>query len=240
MVTLTVRNCVGADLPATLGEMVKAFASCTRSIRRTSGFAVTALRKVECTYNVHEDTYHPHYHVIINGKEQAELLRNLWLRRFSDRTELAGQDVRPCGEGSLQELFKYFTKLTTKTKDKKKRPMPIDALHTIFKAMRGRRVWQPCGFTLPKEIEEAIEGEEIEVTGTEAFKRPEDEVYWQWDQEVSDWVDSQTGETLSEYVPSDGFRAFVESIGEASTHNLPGAVMAVSEHQSDSGPPLLW
>lgn len=212
MVTLTVRNCGADDLSSTLDAMVKTFASCSRSIRRTAGIALTAVRKLECTFNIRENSYHPHYHVIVDGKAQADLLRDLWLRRFPDCTEEAGQDVRPCGDGSLQELFKYFTKLTTKTKDKHKRLIPIEALHVIFRAMRGRRVWQPIGFVLPKEVEAAIESEVIEVEGSQAFKRDNDQIYWEWDQELSDWIDRGTGELLSEYVPSDRFRSFVESM----------------------------
>jgi hypothetical protein len=236
MVTLTLRNCGANDLSTTLGEMVKGFASCVRSVRRTHGLAVTALRKVECTYNIRESTYHPHYHVIIDGREQAELLRDLWLRRFRGRAELVGQDVKLCGEGSLQELFKYFTKLTTQTRTKKGRQaMPVEALHAIFSAMRGRRVWQSCGFTLSKEVEEAIEGGVIEVAEDEVFEQPEDLVLWEWEQEYADWIDLQTGARLSGYVPSGRFRAFVESIRDRSTVNRDGAVMAVSEYQGDGG-----
>jgi hypothetical protein len=88
-------------------------------------------------------------------------------------------------------------------------------LDTIFQAMRGRRVWQPVGFTLPKDVADSIEGEELEVSGTQAFKRKEDDVYWEWDQGLNDWLDRETGELLSEYEPGAGFRAFVASIDQA-------------------------
>lgn len=215
LVTLTVRNCSAEELSATIDAMMKAFTSCKRSMVRTHGFEVMAVRKLECTYNTGRNDYHPHFHILINGRQQAELLRELWLSRFPTRAEASGQDVRPANDGALLELFKYFCKLMTRTGKKGERGMiPATALDTIFQAMRGRRVWQPCGFRLAKEDEQAIEGESLEVSGTAAWKRLDERVYWQWDQEVSDWIDTETGETLSEYEPGAGYRSLVASIDD--------------------------
>lgn len=214
MVTLTVRNCTGDELRTTIRGMLETFTSCKRAIRRTGGVPFRAVRKLECTYSLERRDYHPHLHVIVEGREAAEMLRALWLRRLPAVAESGGQDVRPCDTTALLELFKYFTKLTTKVGRKgARRVAPLAALDTIFQAMKGRRVWQPVGFTLPKEIEEAIEGEEIEVAGTRAFKREVERVYWQWVQEVADWIDQETGEALAEYTPGEGYVQFVESIG---------------------------
>jgi hypothetical protein len=152
----------------------------------------------------------------VEGREQAELLRSLWLKRYPMLATAEAQNVVPCNEGTLVELFKYFTKLTTKTVDGK-RIIPVVELDTIFRAMRGRRVWQPMGFRLPKEVEEAIETEAIEVDGSDAVKRIEETVHWQWSQQMADWVDRETGECLSEYEPGEGFRSFVESVAGGST-----------------------
>jgi hypothetical protein len=217
MVTLTIRNCAGEDLASTLDAMVKTFASCARAVRRTHGLPFTALRKLECTYSVERGDYHPHYHVIVEGKEQGELLRALWLRRFVGRAEPSGQDVRPCDVGSLGELFKYATKLITKTKGKERGVMPVAALHVIFGAMRGRRVWQSIGFVLPAGVEEEIESEEIVLAGTPAFKRVDETVFWEWNQQAFDWIDRETGEYLSEYVPEERYQAFIEAMARGST-----------------------
>ncbi len=217
LVTLTVRNCSGDELGTTLNAMVKAFASCARSIRRTHGLEFRGMRKLECTYNARRDDYHPHYHVFVEGVEQAELLRALWLRRFAGSAELKGQDVRPCDSGSLHELFKYATKLVTKTKGKNCEPIPVAALHIIFGAMRGRRIWQPVGFTLPPGVEDAIEGEEIKAITSPAFKRVDERVYWQWSQGDFDWKDQETGQFLSDYVPAERYQAFIEAMARGST-----------------------
>lgn len=214
MVTLTIRNCSADVLPATIARMMKGATSVARSIKRTEKLPFVAVRKLECTYNSQRKDYHPHFHMIVNGRAQAELVREKWLRRFPSETTASAQDVRACDPGGLAELFKYFTKLATKTDDGRRCVVPVVALDTIFCAMRGRRVWQPVGFTLPKEVEEQIEGDELDVDGSEAFKRDTELIYWQWDQELKDWVDIETGEVLSEYVPSEAFEAFIATISE--------------------------
>ena len=212
LVTLTVRNCKGEDLAGTLDRMREVFQSCRRAIVRTHQLPFVGLRKLECTYNHVRDDYHPHFHVIVEGAEQAELLRSLWLRRWKGQAERWGQDVRPCDETALREVFKYFTKLATKVDGVRKMSIPPAALDTIFQAMRRRRVWQSIGFILPKEVEESIEADELVVTGTPAWRRPAERIYWEWDQGASDWFDRETGEALSEYQPGAAFRRFVESI----------------------------
>ena len=212
-VTLTLRNCSAEDLPATLDRMMAVITSCKRAIVRTHGLTFVALRKIEVTENGHD--FHPHSHLIVNGKAQAELLRSLWMQRLPDETDAKGQDVRPCDEGSLREALKYSAKMATKKRGKERRSVNggVEALDVIFRALRGRRIIQPIGFKLSAAATEAIEGEKLELRGSEAFKRPDDDVTWIWQQGVYDWIDPDTGECYSEYEPSDEFIAFIESIG---------------------------
>jgi hypothetical protein len=214
-VTLTLRTVTAEELPERIESMLKVVKGIGRSIRETHKLPFQAIRKLEVTSRP-GGLYHPHLHLVVEGREQAELLRSLWLKRYPMLATAEAQDVAPCNEGTLVELFKYFTKLTTKTVDGK-RIIPVVELDTIFRAMRGRRVWQPMGFRLPKEIEEAIETEAIEVDASDAVKRIEETVDWQWSQQVADWVDRETGECLSEYEPGGGFRSFVESVAGGST-----------------------
>lgn len=225
LVTLTVPNCSGEDLAGTIAEMLKVFTSCKRAIQRAGG-ALVAVRKTECTYNRQRGDYHPHFHVLVCGREAAEGLRRLWVDRWKGAAVWDAQDVRPCDRGGVLELFKYFTKLLTPAvKGSRRGVMPVEALDTIFRAMRGRRVWQSVGFTLPKELEEEIEGETLEVTGSAAFKRETERVFWEWHQELADWVDSETGESLSEYEPTESYRKLVEGIGG----EVAGSVVAVDD-----------
>jgi len=222
LVTLTVPNCGADELAGTMKLMLHRFTLCKRAMKR-AGFVLVAVRKLECTYNHRRADYHPHLHVIVDGREEADELRRLWLYYWAGTTAGA-QDVRPCDDGALVELFKYFTKLVAPGAGGKRGIMPLHALDVIFRAMKGRRVWQPVGFRLSREVEESIEGEELEVAGTAAFKRQEERVYWDWCRELADWIDHETGEALSEYEPSRRYMDLVESIGERA-----GAVEAVDD-----------
>lgn len=62
--TLTVKNCYSEDLKSTLDLMTKAFNGMTR--RKAFKQAVKGyFRSLEITYNKENDTYHPHFHMIL-------------------------------------------------------------------------------------------------------------------------------------------------------------------------------
>ncbi len=205
-VTLTVRNVPGDQLSQTLDAMVKTSAVIRRAISRTDGLSFEALRKLECTHNYHRDDYHPHYHLIVNGKAQALALRDRWLAAWGDKADAQAQDVRPCTPGSALELFKYATKLASSSGGRKQYMSP-EALDVIFLSLRGRRIWQPVGFTAPATVDEEAE---IGTDGTtEALSPAADGVEWEWIQDQHDWVDTRTGELLTEYTPNRAAESFV-------------------------------
>jgi hypothetical protein len=209
-VTLTLRTVPAAELDRTLDEMLAAFTTVKRAITRTDALAFKALRKLECTYNRETDEYHPHFHVTVEGERAAAQLVARWLAHFGERAEEWCQNIRPADDdASLPEMFKYFTKLVTKS-----RMMPPAALDVIFRSMRGRRVYQPVGFTLPAELPDD-EGELPTDAGTAAISRPAEQILWTWEQSASDWIDRETGECLTGYQPSEKFRQLVESIDSA-------------------------
>ena len=62
--TLTVKNCYGEDLRDTLDLMTKAFNGMTR--RKAFKQAIKGyFRSLEITYNKKDNTYHPHFHMIL-------------------------------------------------------------------------------------------------------------------------------------------------------------------------------
>ncbi len=62
--TLTVKNCYGEDLRDTLDLMTKSFNGMTR--RKSFKQAVKGyFRSLEITYNKKDNTYHPHFHMIL-------------------------------------------------------------------------------------------------------------------------------------------------------------------------------
>jgi hypothetical protein len=116
----------------------------------------------------------------------------------------------------LREVFKYFTKLLTKTRGKKNErgtsaPMPPAALDVIFRAMKGLRVYQPAGFKgVPDARDENAEIAPEEATT--ATTRRDETISWDWNQKAADWVDASTGECLSGYEPEERFRALVGAL----------------------------
>lgn len=195
-VTLTIPNVQGDRLGEAIDLVLRAVPQMSRAIKRTDGMPFRALRKLECTFNFHRGDYHPHLHLIVDGRVQAEALVRRWLELFP-RARRVAQDIRPCGDGDTKELFKYFTKLVTKASDGAATPMPVVALDVIFTAMQGRRVYQPVGFSvtaLPGQAEEAPIG----LAGrTEAPSRIGDSIEWSWSQLLADWVDFRTGDFLT-------------------------------------------
>jgi hypothetical protein len=206
-VTLTVRNVPADELRPKIAQMLAAFTAAKRAIKRTDGLEFVGLRKLECTYNAEHDEYHPHFHVHVKGEAAARALVKRWQEQFPNETDQRAQDIKAVdgGEESLRELFKYFTKLVAK-----RRFMPAKALDVIFRAMRGRRVYQPVGFTVATDDDD--EGELAPDKGTPATSRPGEDVRWEWSQEASDWVDTDTGECLTGYEPAQKFRELVESV----------------------------
>jgi hypothetical protein len=207
LVTLTVPNCAAADLDATVVAMKGGFDAIRRlwamQHRRGQRSAqLVALRKLEATHNPDQDTYHPHFHLVVPDLATANELREAWLFQFP-AAQWKGQDVRPANAGATHELFKYFTKLITS--QSKERFIRLGPLNTIFEAIAGGRTFQVFGVKVPKVSEEPDEAaealaEELNVVAV-----------WEWVQEVGNWVSKETGEILTKYKPSAQFRAFVES-----------------------------
>ena len=133
-ITLTIPNVYGFALPEAYKLMSMTFRQCLDIIRKRK-FIFRGFRKLEVTYNKDQDDYHPHYHVLVNNKEIAFLLLNLWLEKLSFCSP-AAQDIRQADEKSIKELFKYFTKLTYNNKF-----MPVEALNEIFVSLYGYRVF---------------------------------------------------------------------------------------------------
>jgi len=183
-VTLTRPNVKGSYLRATFGTMQSTFAQCKDALRK-QGITLVGIRKVETTYNAIRDDFHPHFHFIIDGKKEAEALKNEWLKRNPKALQYL-QDVKPCTDPI--ELFKYFTKLLTK--DGQFIP---EAMDKTFRAMKGKRVFQPFGGI--KKQSEDVETEEATHCD---WKEPQTEIWtFQSAGKFSDWYNAN-GEALSE------------------------------------------
>lgn len=195
-VTLTVPNCSAAALKDTIADIASTFDRIRKRFdnahRRDKSLPVVrGLRKLEVTYNADDDSYHPHYHLILDSRRIADMLRIEWLYHYHNATWDA-QNVKAADDNSCLELCKYFTKLLSS--HSKERVIHVDALDTIFQAVSGKRTMQAYGGL---RVQKEIADDEAEALAGELGL---DAVY-NWQQEVADWVSEDTGELLTHYKP---------------------------------------
>lgn len=171
--------------------MVKSFSNAWRRTKRKHG-NTEAIRKTETTWkkakkkHLIDRDFHTHFHILLDGKEFAETLRLEWMKEYPSCNPKA-QLNKPADENSYAELFKYMTKLW---KSKEILPYPVYAHHTIFEAMRNKRIIQCYGGLKP--YEEDFEND-VATINTEDLRN---EIF-KWEQEIKDWV-SGSGELLVE------------------------------------------
>lgn len=210
-ITLTLPNVSSEMLSITIDDMLKNFDKIRRLIKYRK-YEFMGVRKLEATYNPIENNYHPHFHFVIKGKEVSELLVEEWLVR-NPGAERFCQDVRKADDDSVLEIFKYFTKIVTSKHSKNfvdvtleyKRNIYILALDNIFRAFRDRRTFQHFGFK-SKNVDE-IKEETVEVS-----ELCDTIQYYDWEVELSDWVNVNTGHLLTGYKPSDGLKQLIDGI----------------------------
>jgi len=194
-VTLTIPNVLKEDLKHYVKLMVSVSTNSIRAIKR-KGIAFNGIRKLECTYNVDRDDYHPHFHFIVDGETATNELVNEWLKRFPLAKDYC-QDIRPLTDAI--ELFKYQTKIVSKADDGYF--IYLSALDTIFKAIKGMRTFQAFGnIKMIKEDIEDLQSENFDI-------HPNDFVLWLWNK--NDWFSMESGEPLTNYKPSKNMNELV-------------------------------
>lgn len=200
--TLTVKNCEYKEytvkgivndeeprdtLKDTFINMQNLWRYCYKKLKykcKKNNYILKGIKKVECTYNFEENTYHPHFHFILDNEILSETIIEYWLNysyKFNLKTNPVAQKSKPVeDENGYLELFKYFSKIVSKTNEKevieikkedsiyseiivkKKEAIVIPALDNIFKTMRGKRVYDAFGVPLANENDFDVQAEEIE------------------------------------------------------------------------------
>lgn len=226
-VTLTAPNVDGAELKTRIKKYGEVFRSILKHHVKIKK-PMTGIKKFECTINEERMDFHPHLHVIIDGKENAESLVKEWMKSFPD-AKIDAQDIQKVTkskfENALLELFKYFAKFFNKeykkdksghyVKDKRGRKIPvltedgkmlihlpdIQMLDQMLCAMSGLRVFQPFGnIRKVKDFtDEDLHKEIFEVEDID-FDRVHQ---YEYIPRLHDWVDKSTGEVFSNYTPPD-------------------------------------
>jgi len=196
--TLTAPNVKKEHLKSEIERYIKDFRFIINSkLRfyngRNNPLKWNGIRKIECTYNAFTDTYHPHIHFL--GGDYSEIIINEWLKIRTDAKKQA-QDIRKADKNSLNELFKYTTKILIKSKDQKKTVnVYLHSIDTIMQSLAGKRTFQPYGII--KKVSEEVE----ELTAEEFNGLPEYySIGWRWLKH--DWMNPY-GELLTGYMPSD-------------------------------------
>jgi hypothetical protein len=190
-VTLTIPNVKKEELKGTITEMIKTATLIIRNMREKKSLSVNGIRKIEVTYNKDSDTYHPHFHLLVDNG--AEEILSQWLKRYPTAKRIA-QDIRPADQNSLNELFKYSTKII-EGKQGKNIEIYCDALNTIMISLKGKRIFQPFGEI--RKVSEEIE--QLDVQEIEDAE-PTTEI-WHWNNH--DWftIINPDKIPLTEYKP---------------------------------------
>jgi hypothetical protein len=189
-VTLTIPNCNGDDLNDSVSSIIKSFSNIVRVIRERKKIAFSGIRKLEITFNPRTGTFHPHVHALVDS-DVGDLIVDEWLKRYPDAVRIA-QDVTDADKDSLNELFKYTTKIVA-GRNKNVFDVFIPAIDRIMIALRGRRSFQPFG-NIKKVDEEIGDLDAVD------YDIPEyDFIEWVWKE--CDWVNNR--KTLTGYVPPD-------------------------------------
>lgn len=194
-VTLTRPTVKANGLPEQIDFMTKTF---RRIKSRKKMRNVDMLRKEECTLRPF-GYYHFHFHVIVDGKENAEYLLTEWLKLNPESVRRA-QDCKPFEKGKEIELFKYFTKLIAKDKNNKTCRLDYRRLDVVFLALRGRRTFQNYGNV--RAVNEEINDEDLKATRDVAKQA------YMWI--TNDWVGMEEGDLLTGYKPNDTIKSLMD------------------------------
>lgn len=222
--TLTTPNVPASKLKATIEQMNKQWYQ-IRDQHRKSGIKLKGVRKLEVTYNPDRDDYHPHYHIVIEGNQaDGQKIINDWIEKDNARSHKA-QDNAECTEGSLKELFKYFTKITSDNKNQDS--ITIPALDHIFVTLKGKRVFQSFGITKKQALPDLetitqVVNEKMQVA--KEFKKWQDQLFvmesyaYMWSSKYSNWIDYRaTGSALTDYRQTENVRTFEKRF----VHEIP-------------------
>jgi signal recognition particle subunit SEC65 len=193
------RGATADVLRSVMRDMIRAAREIANDIRRTEKMPWVALRKLECTYSVENDWYHPHFHFIVEGEAPAREFLRRWLQRFP-RAKRAAQFLEEVDAAKgMREIFKYVAKSIKSHRSTdpetgrsvvRYEGMPAPSLDVIFSALRGLRSYQPMGFkaAAPDDLDAACG---IEEDGTLPAAEPSpgrDASMWEWSDRWLDWL----------------------------------------------------
>jgi hypothetical protein len=184
---------------------------------RGKGIKLMGIRTLECNFNFKKRTYNPHFHLVVANKEIAEAFINEWLNLWKSNKQIytvrQAQHMRPIEdlEKDLIETIKYGTKIFTQPDpDKKKKVKGAEriyamAIYNILNAMKGRHLFEHFGFKIPKASKEKSQ--------SIILANPKE---WEYSLQKLDWVNKETADVLTGFLPSTKLLGMVNEIDKIS------------------------
>jgi len=167
--TLTIRNCIGDDLPFTLDMLFKGWYQITKH-RKIKRIVKGWFRALEVTYNKESNTFHPHIHAILifdksyfKSKDYMETVE--WVQMWRTALKLDYNpvcDIRRIKNEkgkykAVAEVAKYTLKDTDFVRDDN--ALTDKLIEVLSTSLRGRRLFAFGG--LLKQIAKQIGIEEL-------------------------------------------------------------------------------
>ena len=218
LVTITLKSVKAKHLKARINQMISAFRRikdrCNKRHLRGTGMKIKGIKSLECNFNASKRTYNPHYHLIVPNRVIGLYIMQEWKKELNKNefnVGSKGQHIRAVEktEKDLVEVIKYGAKILCDPDPEQKRKRSrgdmtglqiyAGALHTIYKAFDKHHLFTKFGFQLPREEKKVSSVREIY-----------DFANWQYQPELMDWVNKQTGELLTEY-EIDGYLEYILS-----------------------------
>ncbi len=187
---LTVRNPGQSDLKSTIDKMYDFFNN--SSLRKDKAYrglnkTIKMFRSFETTLNEKSNTYNVHFHILLAGQKETEvieygkLLIDFWLKYFKEKANIKAQYLEK-QEKSILENFKYLFKINDITVSN------IRMVYHLLKAIEGKRLFTAKNIHLTKET---IESKEEKFNDIEDAKLIETFNYMN---KEKNWINDKTGE----------------------------------------------
>jgi plasmid rolling circle replication initiator protein Rep len=199
-VTITSKACSGIKLKARINNVIRAFQIIKKRIRdkhrRGKCQRFIGVRSLECNFNPIKRTYNPHFHIIVDSVEMADLIieewTNLWTKDFASIKAQHKRRVKKEKVIDLIETIKYGAKIFVDPEKKGSPKVYAAALHNINEAMKGHRLFDRFGFNLPKGSKLVPKGMQV-VTNSETIE---------YNLQKQNWIDVETCERLTDFIPN--------------------------------------
>jgi hypothetical protein len=185
LVTLTDVNVKDlGGLEENVKDMFNSLTRIKKNLAKTYKTKINGYRTFECTFSW-KTGFNPHFHFIVQGKENSELLVKLWLNQFK-KAKRKGQDIRRVTntKKSLLEVFKYIAKPVTRGYYDAK------AYDEIMRTVKRHRVTEPLGCIRgAQENEENNQDLDIDGIQSQTITFKEDQIQvWKYVNELYDYV----------------------------------------------------